>query len=68
MSDRTERLLERLPEAEVDLMVVSDLTNVRYLTGYTGSNGLVLVGADRRDFLTDFPLRRAGRGRGRRRL
>ena len=54
MSDRTERLLARLPEFEVDLMVVSDLTNVRYLTGYTGSNGLVLIGAERRDFLTDF--------------
>ncbi|MEA2147059.1 MAG: Xaa-Pro aminopeptidase [Solirubrobacteraceae bacterium] len=54
MSDRTERLLARLPEFEVDLMVVSDLTNVRYLTGYTGSNGLVLIGGGRRDFLTDF--------------
>jgi Xaa-Pro aminopeptidase len=54
MSDRTERLLARLPEFEVDLMVVSDLTNVRYLTGYTGSNGLVLVGGSRRDFFTDF--------------
>jgi Xaa-Pro aminopeptidase len=54
MSHRTDRLVERLPEAEVDLMVVSDLLNVRYLTGYTGSNGLVLVGAQRRAFLTDF--------------
>ncbi len=54
MSDRTERLLTRLPEADVDLMVVSDLVNVRYLTGYTGSNGLVLVGPQQRAFLTDF--------------
>jgi Xaa-Pro aminopeptidase len=54
MSDRAERLLARLSDAEVDLMVVSDLTNVGYLTGFTGSNGLVLVGSGRRDFLTDF--------------
>src|SRR5947209_16787623 len=54
MSDRTERLLGRLPAADVDLMVVSDLINVRYLTGYTGSNGLVLVGPEQRAFLTDF--------------
>jgi Xaa-Pro aminopeptidase len=54
MSDRTDRLLARLPELEIDLMIVSDLVNVRYLTGYTGSNGLVLAGSGRLDFLTDF--------------
>lgn len=54
MSDRTTRLVERLTETGVDFMIVSDLDNVRYLTGYTGSNGLALVGAQRRDFLTDF--------------
>ncbi len=54
MSGRAQRLAERLPEAGIDLLIVSNLVNVRYLTGYTGSNGLVLVGANRREFLTDF--------------
>jgi hypothetical protein len=30
------------------------LINVRYLTGFTGSNAIVLVGPDTRLFLTDF--------------
>jgi Xaa-Pro aminopeptidase len=54
MSDRTARLAERLPEMGVDLLMVTSLVNIRYLTGYTGSNGLVLVGPDTRVFLTDF--------------
>jgi Xaa-Pro aminopeptidase len=35
-------------------MLVSALVNVRYLTGYTGSNGLALIGPRARTFLTDF--------------
>ena len=35
-------------------MLVTDLVNVRYLTGYTGSNGLALVGPRTRSFVTDF--------------
>lgn len=53
MSDRTERLRMRLHEQEIDLMVVSDLVNVRYLTGFTGSNGMVLLGPGRPVFFTD---------------
>jgi Xaa-Pro aminopeptidase len=51
---RSERLIELLPEAGVDAMLVTDPVNVRYLTGYTGSNGLALVGARTRTFITDF--------------
>ena len=40
MSDRCERLEAALPEADVDLLLVTELVNVRYLTGYSGSNGL----------------------------
>ncbi len=54
MSTRVDRLVEHLPEAGVEVMIVSDLVNVRYLTGYTGSNGLALIGPDTREFLTDF--------------
>lgn len=53
-TDRADRLVARLSDAEVDALLVSDLVNVRYLTGYTGSNGLALVGPDTRAFVTDF--------------
>ena len=54
MSDRTERLVELLPAEGVDLLLVTSPVNVRYMTGYTGSNGLALIGLDRRVFVTDF--------------
>jgi Xaa-Pro aminopeptidase len=39
---------------EVDAILVTDLLNVRYLTGFTGSNAALLLGADGRDlFCTD---------------
>jgi Xaa-Pro aminopeptidase len=34
--------------------VVTDLVNVRYLTGFTGSNGACVVSRDERLFFTDF--------------
>ena len=40
--------------AEVDAMIVSGLINIRYLTGFTGSNALVVIGADTSTLLTDF--------------
>lgn len=54
MSTRAERLIAALDGAAVDLMLVSNLVNVRYLTGFTGSNGAVVAGPDTRVFLTDF--------------
>jgi Xaa-Pro aminopeptidase len=54
VSDRAARLVERLPVMEADAIVVTNLVNVRYLTGYTGSNGVAVIGPDTRAFLTDF--------------
>jgi Xaa-Pro aminopeptidase len=51
---RAERLAGAVAERELDALLVSDLVNVRYLTGYTGSNGLAIIGPDLRRFLTDF--------------
>jgi len=51
---RADRVAARLAERELDLLLVTNLVNVRYLTGFTGTNGLALVGPDRRRFLTDF--------------
>ena len=54
MSARAERLEERLAEKELDALVVTNLVNVRYLTGYTGTNGIAVVGPGLRLFFTDF--------------
>src|SRR4051794_15037386 len=46
---------DRIDLGELDALVVTNLVNVRYLTGYTGSNGVAVVGGDdRRLFFTDF--------------
>lgn len=57
LSARADRLAGRLGEIGADLLVVTSLVNVRYLTGYTGSNGLAVVGPDTRLFVTDFRYR-----------
>jgi Xaa-Pro aminopeptidase len=57
MSTRAERLIAELDSTGVDLIVVSNLINVRYLTGFTGTNGLALIYVDdaaTHQFLTDF--------------
>ena len=54
---RADRLSAELAGREVDALLVSAPFNVRYLTGYTGSNGIALVGAGDsalRRFFTDF--------------
>jgi len=51
---RADRLVELIAEREFDQLFVSDLTNVRYLTGFTGTNGACLVGRKERIFFTDF--------------
>jgi Xaa-Pro aminopeptidase len=51
---RADRVAARLGERDVDLLLVSDLVNIRYLTGFTGTNALAVVGPDTRRFITDF--------------
>ena len=51
---RADRVAARLAERGADLLLVTDLVNVRYLTGFTGSSALAVVGADTRRFITDF--------------
>ena len=51
---RADRLEAALAERELDALLVTDLTNVRYLTGFTGTNGVCVVGPGLRVFFTDF--------------
>ena len=51
---RARRLAELGAERELDALLVTNLAHIRYLTGYTGDNGVALVGRDERLFWTDF--------------
>ena len=56
-SGRAERLAAELSERKVDVLFVATPVNVRYLTGFTGTNGLALIDAGKaaaHRFLTDF--------------
>jgi Xaa-Pro aminopeptidase len=50
---RADNLLALLEERELDSLLVSNLVNVRYLTGFTGTNGACVVTREERLFLTD---------------
>ena len=51
---RADRVADALQERSLDLLLVTNLVNVRYLTGFTGSNAMAVVGRDLRRFITDF--------------
>ena len=52
---RAQAVAERVGERGLDLLLVTDLINVRWLTGFTGSNGAAVVGRDGQlRFVTDF--------------
>jgi Xaa-Pro aminopeptidase len=66
--ERSERLAELVAERELDQLLVGDLVrpgdsersgavNLRYLTGFSGTSGLCVVGPQMRLFLTDFRYR-----------
>ena len=50
---RQEKLGHMLPEQGIDALLVTNLTNVRYLTGFSGSNGQVLITPAEVRFFTD---------------
>ena len=57
MSDRADRLARLVAERELDALLVREPANLRWLTGFTGTNGLAVVDAGpdgRRTFVTDF--------------
>jgi Xaa-Pro aminopeptidase len=52
-ADRRARLLSRTHDLGVDALLITRLVNVRYLTGFTGSNGALLVLPDVTVLATD---------------
>jgi Xaa-Pro aminopeptidase len=51
---RADLLAQKVVERGLDLLLVDHLVNVRYLTGFTGTNGAFVLGPEHRVFLTDF--------------
>jgi len=54
VSARLAALRAKVAERELGALLVSNLVNVRWLTGFSGSNAAALVGADSARFVTDF--------------
>ena len=53
VAGRIDRLRALFPEAGIDALFVTRLVNIRYLTGFTGSAALLLVGPDEVLFVSD---------------
>lgn len=53
MANRLFQVRQRLNDLEVDAVLLSALPNVRWACGFTGSNGLLLVGRRGAVFVTD---------------
>lgn len=53
-ASRADRLAARAAQEGLTAVLVTGPVNVRWLTGFTGSNGLALVGEGLRRFVTDF--------------
>ncbi len=52
--DRLARLREKLAQQQLDALLVSQPENRRYLSGFTGSAGWLLISAEHALFATDF--------------
>ncbi len=47
-------LKKRLPELGVDGIMITDINNLRYITGFTGSSGFLILTKKHSIFVTDF--------------
>jgi len=53
VAGRVERLRESFDDVECDALLVTNLVNIRYLAGFSGSAGLFAVMDDELVFVTD---------------
>lgn len=56
-SQRLQNARALLPQLKCDVLAVTHLTNVRYLSGFSGSSGMLLLLRDTSHFITDFRYR-----------
>ena len=52
--NRIKSVFSQLKHNKIDCLLITELNHVRYLTGYTGSNGMVLLFPPKAYFFTDF--------------
>jgi Xaa-Pro aminopeptidase len=50
---RRQAVAQRLADHKIDVLLVSSSPNIRYLSGFEGSNGLMLISARESHFFTD---------------
>ena len=53
MNKRGQAFLDKMEEKELDGIIINNLKNVYYLTGFWGSNGTVFISRDRQVLVTD---------------
>ena len=53
-NNRIDSIKKALRLKKLDAMLFTNLLNIRYLAGYSGSSGMLLVNSQGADFLTDF--------------
>ncbi len=54
MQVRIKKLQALIKSLNLDCLLVTELSQIRYLCGYTGSNGILAVFANEAHFVTDF--------------
>jgi Xaa-Pro aminopeptidase len=53
LSERVSRIRSGFPGFRIDAILFLDMRNIRYLTGFTGSDGALLMGRDKQVLLVD---------------
>ena len=54
MIERVNKLQAQLEKNEIDALLVTKRENIRYLSGFTGSSGVIVITSDSASFITDF--------------
>lgn len=53
MNPRLKKIKEQLALWKIDALLITTLENIRYLSDFTGSSGVIIITSDRAFFLTD---------------
>lgn len=59
---RLERLLRHLEEIDIERLIVVNMSNIRYLSGFTGSTAAMIVGEGMTVLVTDFRYKEQAEG------
>lgn len=52
--DKLENLRSQFEEYDIEAFIITGLWNIRYLSGFTGSNGVILITKDEKILVTDY--------------